>query len=79
MKHEDRFLRAEGFTCVKEICGVEPDHPFAKGPDMSVLRHKDTRRWFSILPAYHMDREQWISVLLDGTVPPRRSFFRSLT
>ena len=27
-----------------------------------------------ILPAYHMNREQWISVLLDGTVPPEEIF-----
>ena len=105
-------LRGAVLTYVKETFGVEPDYPFAKAPDMPVLRHGDTRRWFGILPTvareklglpgegkaeglnlkcspllsgslrtrpgilpgYHMNREQWISVLLDGTVPPEELF-----
>ena len=101
-------LRETVFRYVKETFGVEPDYPFSKDPELPVLRHKDTRRWFGIvqtvarrklglegeetvevvnlkcspqlsgvlrtrpgiLPAWHMNREQWISVLLDGTVPP---------
>ena len=105
-------LREAVLAYVKETFGVEPDYPFAKSPDMPVLRHGDTRRWFGILqtvareklglpgegtaevlnlkcspllsgslrtrpgilPGYHMNREQWISVLLDGTVPPEELF-----
>lgn len=34
-------------------------------PEMiGVLRQED-----GILPAYHMNKEHWISILLDGTVP----------
>ena len=112
MKHKDELLLAAVFAYVKETYGVEPDYPFAKEPDMPVLRHRDTRKWFGIiqavareklglpgegtvqvlnlkcspllsgslrtrpgiLPGYHMNREQWISVLLDGTDPPEELF-----
>ena len=30
------------------------------------------RKEAGILPAYHMNKEHWISVLLDGTVPEKR-------
>ena len=31
------------------------------------------RRREGILPAYHMDKGHWITVLLDGTVPPQEA------
>lgn len=32
------------------------------------------RQQAGILPAYHMHRDSWITVLLDGTVPPEDIF-----
>ena len=49
MKHKDELLLAAVFAYVKETYGVEPDYPFAKEPDMPVLRHRDTRKWFGII------------------------------
>lgn len=87
--------------------GVEPDFPFPKYPDIPVLRHHGSRKWFAIfmnvsrsvlrldsddpvdimnvkcdpilsgslrmqegyLPGYHMNHDQWLTILLDGTVP----------
>ncbi len=105
MKHKDELLLAAVFAYVKETNGVEPDYPFAKEPDMPVLRHRDTRKWFGIiqsvareklglpgegtvqvlnlkcspllsgslrtrpgiLPGYHMNKDHWITILLDGS------------
>lgn len=89
--------------------GVEPDCPFSNDPDIPVLRHIGSRKWFAIfmnvsrsvlrldgdgdervdimnvkcdpllsgslrlqegyLPAYHMNHDQWLTILLDGSVP----------
>lgn len=87
--------------------GVEPDYPFSTDPEIPVLRHRGTRKWFAIfmtvsraalhlagggkvdimnvkcdpilsgslrlregyLPAYHMNHDQWLTILLDGSVP----------
>lgn len=89
-----------------EHYGVEPDFPFPNDPDIPVLRHRGTRKWFAIfmnvsrsvlhldgddrvdimnvkcdpllsgslrlqdgyLPAYHMNHDRWLTILLDGTV-----------
>ena len=32
------------------------------------------RKEEGILPAYHMNKEHWITILLDGTVPEQRIF-----
>ena len=84
------------------------DHPFEEDFVTTVLRHKDSRKWFGILmkvdggkierpdlgqvellnlkcapedgmivkelfldvlPAYHMNKTHWITVVLDGSVP----------
>lgn len=95
------------FDYAWEHYGVEPDYPFSDDPDIPVLRHRGTRKWFAILmnvsravlhlegdgridimnikcdpilsgslrlqegylPAYHMNHDQWLTILLDGTVP----------
>lgn len=87
--------------------GAMADKPFPEDFDTTVLRHKDTGKWFGIimhisgnkvglspdikvdvmnvkckpedtftareissgiLPAYHMNKKHWISILLNGTV-----------
>ena len=91
----------------REHYGVEPDFPFPNYPDIPVLRHHGSRKWFAIfmnvsrsvlrldgddpvdimnvkcdpilsgslrmqegyLPGYHMNHDQWLTILLDGTVP----------
>lgn len=100
------------FEYVERQYGVEPDHPFSNKPDIPVLRHRGTRKWFAIfmnvsraalglegeervdimnikcdpilsgslrlqhgyLPGYHMNHEQWLTILLDGTVPIEEIF-----
>lgn len=97
------------FDYVCNHYGVEPDFPFSNDPDIPVLRHIGSRKWFAIfmnvsrsvlhldgdgservdimnvkcdpilsgslrlqegyLPAYHMNHDQWLTILLDGTVP----------
>ena len=87
--------------------GVVPDFPFPNSPDIPVLRHHGSRKWFAIFmnvsrsvlhldgddpvdimnvkcdpilsgslrmqegyfPGYHMNHDQWLTILLDGTVP----------
>ena len=95
------------FEYAENRYGVEPDYPFPDDPDIPVLRHRGTRKWFAILmnvsrsalhldgdgrvdimnvkcdpvlagslrmepgylPAYHMNHDLWLTILLDGTVP----------
>lgn len=95
------------FDYVRHHYGIEPDCPFSTDPDIPVLRHIGSRKWFAIfmnvsrsvlrlegedrvdivnvkcdpilsgslrlqegyLPAYHMNHDQWLTILLDGTVP----------
>lgn len=83
------------------------EHIFKKYPEISVVRHKENRKWYclftsidtkvlseelsgkadilnlkvekllsgslrkqkGIYPAYHMNKEHWISVILDESVP----------
>lgn len=91
-----------------ETPGAVYDKPFSDDFDTTVLRHKDTKKWYGILlkapgskvgvegcgevdvlnlkcdptlsfglkaeyrgivPAYHMNKYHWISVVLDSDVP----------
>ncbi len=95
------------FDYARDVYGIESDYPFPNDPDIPVLRHPDTRKWFAIVmnvprsalkpnsegrvdimnvkcdpilsgslrlregyyPAYHMNHDLWLTVLLDGSVP----------
>ena len=101
-------MNRDDFTVlVRDLCGVEPDHPFADDMTTAVFRHANNRKWFALMmtisksrlgiqedgmidvvnlkcarevmdtlfqeekgiyPAYHMNKNHWITVLLDGTV-----------
>ena len=103
----DNELMIRIMDYAREHYGVEPDFPFPNYPDIPVLRHHGTRKWFAIfmnvsrsvlrldgdepvdimnvkcdpilsgslrmqegyLPGYHMNHDQWLTILLDGTVP----------
>lgn len=105
MPENELMIRIMDYT--REHYGVEPDFPFSNYPDIPVLRHHGTRKWFAIfmnvsrsalrldgdepvdimnvkcdpilsgslrmqegyLPGYHMNHDQWLTILLDGTVP----------
>ena len=43
------------FEQVKQIYGIVPDYPW--------------RDWNAVLRAYHMNKDSWISIALDGSVP----------
>lgn len=100
-------LKKQIFDYALEHYGVEADYPFSADPDIAVLRHRGSRKWFALfmtvsrsvlnlgseervdimnvkcdpilsgslrlqqgyLPAYHMNHDQWLTILLDGTVP----------
>lgn len=91
----------------RERFGVEPEYLFAKYPEIAVLRHPGSRKWFAVIepvdratmqtdgegeiqvlnvkchpmmigglleepgfrPGYHMNKNHWISILLDSGVP----------
>ena len=36
------------FAYSRETYSVEPDYPFSTDPDIPVLRHLDTRKWFAL-------------------------------
>ena len=72
--------RKDVFSWVKEVYGTEPDYPWNDWN--AVLRHKGNnnvkcdpvligslREQSGFFPAYHMNKENWISILLDGSVP----------
>lgn len=103
----DNELMIRIMDYAREHYGVEPDFPFPNYPDIPVLRHHGSRKWFAIfmnvsrsvlrldgddpvdimnvkcdpilsgslrmqegyLPGYHMNHDQWLTILLDGTVP----------
>ena len=59
---------------------VEPDYPWMDTPESAVFRHEANRKWDPILigslraepgfyPAYHMNKENWITAALDGSAP----------
>lgn len=100
-------LRNEILESAAQRYHTEPDHPWARYPAHTVLRHADNKKWYAlfmdvprkrlgldgeeyvdilnvradpvmagsfwsgggILPGYHMHKGNWITVLLDGTVP----------
>lgn len=100
-------VRNQILDFINKKYSVRGDSPWAKYPDLIVLRHGDNKKWFGlvmnipknkmglngdgmvdvinlkkdnvviggfikqfgILPAYHMNKASWISVLLDGSVP----------
>ncbi len=70
-------MREEIFRYVKKKYKVEPDYPFPSVPFYPVLRHKDNRKLLADMLSgqpgyfhgYHLRRGNWISILLDGTVP----------
>ena len=106
------IMRERVFQYVMNMCGVEPDYPWAKTPESAVLRHPHNRKWFALVmpvsrknlglpgdgtidvmnvkcdplltaqlrqekgfrPAYHMNKEKWLTVLLDGSAPPDKVF-----
>lgn len=103
-----KFDKAAVLKYVKEKYGVEPDFPWDRSPDASVLRHSENNKWFGLLmsvsrgkvglkgsgtvdvlnlkcdpitggsaklnkgiiPAYHMNKANWITVILDGSTDP---------
>lgn len=103
----DNELMIRIMDYAREHYGVEPDFPFPNYPDIPVLRHHGSRKWFALfmnvsrsvlrldgddpvdimnvkcdpilsgslrmqdgyLPGYHMNHDQWLTILLDGTVP----------
>ena len=105
MPDNELMIRIMGYA--REHYGVEPDFPFPNYPDIPVLRHHGSRKWFAIFmnvsrsvlrldgdhpvdimnvkcdpilsgslrmqegffPGYHMNHDQWLTILLDGTVP----------
>ena len=58
--NNDRMNKFELTEYIAEIYSTDPDHPWASGS----LRTEP-----GIFPAYHMNKESWISVALDGSVP----------
>lgn len=47
------------------------DYPF-HDPNWCVIRHKKNRRVFaSVIPAYHLNKKHWNSIILDGSVPDK--------
>ncbi len=101
-----KTLKNDIFIYVKDKYGTEPDYPWIDTPDIAIIRHNDTKKWYGaimplpvsklginedrkadilnlkcdplmigslrmengIYPAYHMNKNSWISVILDGTV-----------
>ena len=45
----DEDPRGELIRRVKELYGVEPDHPFRTIPDAVVFRHAENKKWFGLL------------------------------
>lgn len=43
------MTREKLFKYIKEVYKVEPDTPFEGDFDSSVLRHKDTNKWFALV------------------------------
>lgn len=92
---------------ISKTYGDNPENIFEKYPEISVVRHKENRKWYclfmsidksvfsedlsgkieilnlkaekllsgsirrqnGIYPAYHMNKEHWISIVLDRSVP----------
>lgn len=50
------MTRRELFDIAREQWGVEADCPFAGYPEVAVLRHADSRKWFAIVMPVRPDR-----------------------
>ena len=58
---EDSVMtREELLGCIAERYSAEPEYPW--GDENCIFRHESNRKWF-----YHMNKEHWLSILLDGT------------
>ena len=67
--------------------GAYEDYPFDDG-EWTVMRHRENRKSFcmiflrdflrraydAVIPAYHMNKVHWNSVILDGSVPEEEIF-----
>ena len=101
------IYREEILSYVKKKFNTEPDYPWAKYPNYTVLRHKKNGKWYGlimnvpriklgltgkgsveilnlkcdpelnsllrsqegVLPAYHMNKEHWITIVLNRYFP----------
>ena len=75
---------------VREKFGTEPEYPWARYPDRLGLAGDGPVEIINlksdgvldllisgtpgILPAYHMDKRHWVSILLDGGITPEELF-----
>ena len=66
--------KEEIFEYVQKQYGTIPEYLWSKLPDSAVLRHKNGK-WYAViiqtygfLPGYHMNKQHWITILLDGSV-----------
>ena len=77
-------MREEIEKYINENYDILQEYPWDKFPNDTTFKHKNNKKWFAlimnvsyeklkinkegILPAYHMSKEHWITILLDGTV-----------
>ena len=80
-------MRKEIEKYINHNYDILQEYPWLDTPNHTTFKHKNNKKWFAlimeipyeklkieegILPAYHMNKEHWITVLLDGTVPKER-------
>ncbi len=75
LRHPNKKWYAALLTVPRSKLGLEGNDP------VDILNVKSDpilaggfRQQPGILPGYHMNKEQWLSVLLDGTVPPEQLY-----
>lgn len=77
--------RNEFINYVQTAYGVKGDNPWQKDPESTVFRHIGNRKWFALgnngfYPAYHMNKENWITAALDGSASEENiKFFLDLS
>ena len=69
--------KEEIFEYVQKQYGTIPEYLWSKLPDSAVLRHENGK-WYAVimtviqtygfLPGYHMNKQHWITILLEGSV-----------
>ena len=72
------MTRDELIRYVAERFSTEPEYPW--DDDSFIFRHQGNRKWFAvamlmdsyrmqpgILPGYHMNKDHWVTILLDGS------------
>ena len=47
-----------------ETYSTSPDMPWPDSPEDEVFRHSSNRKWFALCPAYHMNKDKWISAVI---------------